>query len=326
MNKSKFSLADVLAVLASIAFGFVSFLGANFINIGNKTVWGMSHTTGCIAIAVFISVLLLSTALGAKFLKGTNSNFKASFIGEMILLILFGIFALFFATKTSPFSHYFAVTAQKTEIKSKLQTSTTQAKNMFAAYEKYAENRENLYKQKLRSVSAAKNTNPTEYNEYGFNGASGVSDVSQINTKMFSVHADLFPTNYSDTITNNGIKEVAIEWLKDSDNTISNWKPIGIVHVVNDIDEKSKEWLNTLVTLSKVREQGEQTSDFEYNLSFDNVKTYFTEFNSTSLISIVFTLVAYILMLLSWVVTKRSTRFPGFNFLFGGNKSNSNEL
>ncbi|NLO69355.1 MAG: hypothetical protein GX102_00045 [Porphyromonadaceae bacterium] len=155
MNPSKFSLADLLTVLASLSFGFVCFMGANFLNIGNDTVWGMSNTTGCIVMAVFCSGLMFGTAYGAKVLKRTSRNFKTSFVLEMIFLFLFVFFAVFFATKTSPFTHYFTVTAKKSEIKSKLQTSIAQAENMFAEYESYAENRHNLFRSKLTSVVKA---------------------------------------------------------------------------------------------------------------------------------------------------------------------------
>ena len=325
MNQSKFSLADVLTLLTAIAFGFVSFLGTNFLNINNDEVWGMSHTYGCITMAIFIAVLLVGTALGAKILKRTSRNFKTCFVWEIILLVLFLLFAVFFASKSSPFSHYFNVTSHSTDIQSKLQTSITQAENMFASYESYAENRENLYKNKLRSVVAAKNTRPQDYTEYGFERNS-VSDASQINTKMFTVHADLFPTNYSDTIANNGIKEVATSWLQDAKKTTSSWKPIGVVNVVNDIEKNSNEWLSTLVNLSKVREQGEQATDFEYTLSFDDVKTHFTRLDIPTALSVGLAILAYLLMLLTWIVTKRSTRFPGCKLLFGLGKSSDKEL
>jgi len=323
MNQTKFSLADVLTVLAAIAFGFVCFLGANFLNIGKDIVWGMSHTTGCVIMAVFISVLLFGTAFGAKLLKRTSRNFKTCFVGEVILLTFFVLFAVYFATKTSPFPHYFTVKAQNENILSKLKTSITQAENMFTAYESYADNREKLYKHKLQSVATIKRINPTEYAEYGFNVTSGISDASQIDTKMFTVHADLFPTNYSDTTANNGIKEVATGWLQNAKNITNNWKPIGIVGVVNDIEKNSTVWLNTLITLSQVREQGEQATDFEYTLSFDNVKTHFTKLDSATPTSIGLAVLAYLLLLLSWFVTKRSTGFPGLKYLF---KSSPNEL
>ncbi len=311
MNQSKFSLADVLTVLAALAFGFVCFLGANFSYINDNKVWGMSHTTGCLVMAVTIAFLLFITAFGAKLLKRTSRNFKTSFVWEIVLLVLFVIFAVIFTTKISPFPHYFTVTSQKSEIINKLQASITQAENMFAEYESYAETRENLYKHKLQSVVTAKN--PLEYDSCGFNRISGVSDASQIDTKMFTIHADLFPTNYSDTISQNGIKEVAAKWLQEAKNITISWKPIGIVGVVNDIEEKSNEWLDTLVKLSQIREPCEQQANvFEYNLlSYKDVKTHFSKLDSPTLLSIGFATMAYVLMLLSWYVTKRNSRSTG---------------
>jgi len=325
MNQTKFSLADVLTVLAALTFGFVCFLGANFLNINNDRVWGMSHTTGCVIMAVFCAMVLFGTVFGAKLLKRTSRNFKTCFVGEVILLTLFVLFAVFFATKTSPFSHYFTVTAKKSMINSKLQTSITQAENMFAAYESYALDRENLYKKTLEKVANAKGTNDKKYKAFGFQ-YNGISDDKQIEAKMFTVHADLFPTDYSDPIAKNGRKEVATKWLQNAKNITTSWKPIGIVGVVNNIQKNSNEWLNTLVTLSQVREQSEQTTPFDYKLSFDDVKTHFTKLDSPIPLSIGLAMLAYILMLLSWFVTIRSTRFPGLKFLFGLGKSSDNEL
>lgn len=326
MNQSNFSLADVLTVLAALAFGFISFLGINFLNIGNDEVWGMPNTTGCILKALLISIILFGAAFGAKRLKRINHSFKTGFILEVILLILFILFAVYFAIKTSPFPHYFTVTNQRSEIIDKIHTNITQAENMFEAYENYASNRELIYKQKLMAVADAKRINPNEYKEYGFDDRSGVSDASQIETKMFTVHADLFPANYSDTIANNGLKEVATNWLQNAKNTITSWKPIGIVGVVEDIEKNSNDWLNTLISLSQVREQGEQATDFEYTLTFDDLKTHFTKFEKPMPLPIGLAVLAYLLMLLSWFVTKRSTRWPGLKLLFGLGHSSENEL
>jgi hypothetical protein len=98
------------------------------------------------------------------------------------------------------------------------------------------------------------------------------------------------------------------------------------VGVVNDVEKNSNDWLNTLVTLSQVREMSEQASDFEHSLSFDDVKTHFTKFHNPTPLSAGLATLAYLLMLLSWFVTKRSTRFPGLKFLFGMGKSDENIL
>ncbi len=318
MNQSKFSLADVLSVLAALSFGFVCFLGANFLNIGSDKVWGMPHTTGCILMAVVIASLLFGTAFGAKLLKSTSRNFKTCFAWELIFLALFVLFAAFFASKASLFPHYFTVTAQKSEINNKLRTSITQAENMFTAYESYADKRKNLYKNTLIKVVNAKGTNHKQYEAYEFQN-NGISDAKQIETKMFSAESDLFPTNYSDTTANNGIKEVATKWLQDAERTTGSWKPIGIVGVVNNIEKNSTDWLNKLVSFSQVRQKGEskETPVFEYPLSFEDVKIHFTQLKSPSPLSIGLSLLAYVLMLLSYIFTIRSTKSTyGFRALF----------
>ena len=319
MNKSntKFTWAILMPILLAVIFGIVSFLGANFLNISNDKVWGMSHTFGCVVIAAIIAVLLGGTATFAILLKRTSGNFKIYFVWEVIFLFLFVVFAVYFTTKSTPFPHFFVVMAQKANIQSKLQTNITQAENMFAAYESYALNRENLYKNNLKRVVAANRINPDEYKAYGFQN-NGISDDKQIETKMFTVHADLFPTNYSDSTTNKGMKEVATEWLQTAKSVTNSpvWI-IGIADVVNDIEKKSNEWLNILVTLSLVREKGERATDFEYPLGFDNVKNYFTKLLSPTPLAIILAVLAYALMLLSYIFTIRNTKSRyGFSALF----------
>jgi len=310
----------VLTVLAALAFGFVCFLGANFLNVGQEKVWGQPHTFGCVLIAVVIAVLLGGTAYGAKFLKRTSRNFKTCFVWEMILLVLFVGLAFFFAN--SPFPHYFVVSDQKTEIQSKLTSSITQAENMFAEYERHAEEREYRYGNKLRSVVAAKSTSPSEYIRYGFDN-NGVPDERQIENKMFTIHADLFPSNFAE------MKQGDSTWLSKAKKTVEYWKPIGVVSVVKDVEQNAKNWLNELIQLSAIRENGEEqavTGDFSYELTFDDVKNYFTTFGIPTPLSIGLAVLAYLLMLLSWFVTKRHTRFPGLKVLFGFGKTSNNEL
>ncbi len=210
MNQIKFSLADVLSISSALLFGFVCFLGLNFLNIGTEKVWGMDRTTGCIIIALMCASSLFFTSYGAKVFKRTHSNFKTCFVLEVILLILFILLALFFTTKSSPFTHYFTVTAQKAEINSKLQNGINQAENMFSIYETYANKRINLFESDLNSVVNAKEIRPKEYEDYGFK-KNDVADTAQIATKIYSVRTDLIGKHYSDTISANGKKEVARE-------------------------------------------------------------------------------------------------------------------
>lgn len=300
MNQSNFSLGDVITLIVALAFSFVCFLSINFYLLG--------ETMASVIFATVIFFLLFGTAFVAKLLKRTKSNFGTCLIWEYIMLFMFTAFFVFFSY--SIFPHFFNVTAKKSEIQKKIKDNIIQAQNMFTEYERYAINREKLYKNRLITAVNSKTINPEAYTTYGFENYS-ISDMKQIETKMFTVHADLFPTNYSDTIQQNGVKEVAISWLKDANKITNSWKPIGIVGVVNTIDKNSNDWLNTLIQLSSIREKGEEASDFVYNLSFSDIKKDFIKDDAPNAFSIILSMLAYSAMLLSWFVTKRDSRSIG---------------
>jgi hypothetical protein len=319
MKQSKLPLKDVLTILTALGFGFFCFLGTNFYTLGN--------VTKSITVAIIITILLFSTAFTAKLLKGTSVNFKPRFIWEVILLVVFTLLFVFFTYM--PFSHFFTVLANQSVIEIKIKTSITQAENMFPAYEVYAEKRKASYYAKLKTVVTASLISPSTYTNYGFKSGI-IPDDTQINKKMHNITFHLFPSNYTDPNTKEGIKEVANKWLLDAEKATVNWKPIGITNVVVDIETKSNEWASTLVKISKIREPGEkymQTKDFDGKLPPPNdIKQHFTTVEKPSVTSLLIALLMWVLMMLSWFVTKRHTRFPGFKFLFGKSKSSNNTL
>ena len=300
MNKYIFSLADVLTVLSAVAFGFVCFLGRNFYTLGD--------TKNSLIFAITITILLGGLAFLAKFLKRVQGNFKTSFIAEVVVLLLFTGLMVYFTY--SPFSHYFAVSDKKEEIQEQLSNNITQAHNMFGAYEKYVDTRKYIYQSTLQSI--VNSGNESDYPKHGLIYG-GVSNQTQIDNRMLTIHSDLFPTNYSDTTGSNGIKQVAKEWLADGQKKVEEWKPIGIVGVVNDIDEKSNNWLNGLVEYSNIREPGEEdiAENFNYSLDIKNVKDNFKTLGKPTPLSIGLGVLAWVLMLLSWFITKRSSKVFG---------------
>lgn len=297
MKQSNFSLADVLSVLTALAFGFICFLGKNFLTLGN--------TSESIAWGVIIVVSLTSLAFIAKLLKRT-SHIKTNFILEIIILILFTGIMFYFSY--SPFPHYFTVSDKKTEIQNKLQKNITEAENMFHTYEKYVKSRKTRYEIALKA--AVLGGDPNQLAKYGF--VNWIPYDTQIIHKISNLDKDLLPPkNYSDTINNKGLKEVAESWLNYAKGASNNWEGIGIVTVVTEIEKKSTDWSNQLKAYSKVREKGESDFNFDYPLTFDDVKEYFITPSSPKILSIGLATVAYLLMLLSWLVTKRHTRRTG---------------
>ena len=297
MQQKKITLADVLSLISILIFCFVCFLSVYFLTLGDLT-------QSLIKTAI-IAVLLVGMAFGAGKLKRTIRNFKTCFVFEIIFLVLLTGLTVFFAI--APFSHFFVVSEQRTEVKDKLTLSITQAENLFEQYEAYAKNRETLYNSKLISVVAAKRTNPSGYATYGFVN-NNISDSIQIDNKMFTVHADLFPTNYEDK------KIESSNWTRKAKSTLNNWWDwnFGIVNVVINVESRSNEWLTTLVELSTIREQGEKAEDFAYSLSFDDAKQHFTTQGKPSLLSIGIAIGAYLLMLFTYLFSERSSKSPTF--------------
>lgn len=295
MNTYKFSLANVIAILTAIAFGSVCFLGANFYTLGD--------TKKSLIYAGIITSILVGLAFLAKWLKGVKSNFKISFVAEVIVLILFTGAILIFTY--SPFSHYFTVTDKKDNIQSQLSTAITETQNMLSDYDDYANKRIATYESTIKSIVSAyeKGNEQKQFKEFGF--VKKVSTETQLDNKMETIQTDLFPSNYTGTNTSNGIKEVAQDWLSDAQEKTKGWKPIGIVGVVNDIQEKSIGWRNNLIDYSKMLQKGQVAANFNYNLSsFDGVKAKFTSREKPTLLAMGLGLLAWLLMLLSWYITK----------------------
>lgn len=290
MAQFRFSWADLLALLAIIAFGCFCFLSFNFLYLG--------ETGPSIGWASVIAVLLGGIAFVLRLLKRTSRYFRTCFILELILLFLF-VVAAFIAV--FPFSHYFAVSDQKEEIQAKITSEILQAEKMFSGYEAYSNNRGNNYEGDLESAVSGKWVSPrVYYDEYGF--VNGIADGEQIDNKMFTLHTILFPSNFSE------MRQVDSLWLVKARNTIDNWKSIGIVEVVNDVKKTTEKWLDSLKQFSVYRAEGEIADNFDYPLTFDNVTAKFTTLGEPTTISISVAIALFLIMLLPYFISKRSTK------------------
>ena len=313
LNQIKFSLAVVINLLTAITFGYFCFLGKNFETLGDKR--------ESITFTVIITLLLIGTSLGAKFLKQTKRNFKSCLIMEIVLIILFSVLMACFTYLS--FSHYFTVSEKQSEIKEKLDSSIAQAENMYVKYEEYVENRETIYKANLGSaiLLMESGVSDNDFKKYGFKDKSiSISYPDQIKKKMRTIHLDLLPDFEN-------IKRINTTWLYNSKNDVDNWKPIGLVDVINNIEKYSYEWKNDLIEISNKTQVGEGLVDpFKYNLTTNEVKDYFTTKNNPTTLSLVYAILLYVFMILAWVFTKRESGKAGGNPLFGIGRNTENEL
>jgi hypothetical protein len=308
MKQTKFSLADLLTVLGTLGFGFFCYLSFNFYTLGD--------TFKSILYSLTIALTLGGLAFTVKLLKSTSRNFKSRIIVEGILLFFFIIISLI---SIIPFSQFFAVSERKTDIQQKVINNINHAETLFSEYERYADTRLNLYKAQLNSVVNGKLGNPELYESLGF--VNGNNEVTQLNDKVFSWKAKIFPSNYME------MKRVDSTWLVDAKDKMITWSPLGIVTVVNTLNLEIPIWRDQLISNSTFRAPGEKyDNDFEFQITFDDVTGNFNQILKPTFLSIFIAISLYLIMLLSYFITKRHTRFPGFKVTFGSSSVKNNEL
>lgn len=327
MKSYKITLAEVISGLAILVFGFISFLGANFLYIESEKVWGLDRNLGCILLAITCSSILGILTFFLISLKKATRNFKSRFLLELLVFVIFFFFAIFFASKYSPFIHFFSVSSKSAEITLRLDNRVDTLEKMFSDYESYVAQRISDYNQHLQSITLNKGPDPNTYDSCGFNSIFG-TDSQKVNLKVRALGKYLVPSNYTDT-SGLGIRDIAKTWLADA-KAITNqnkWKPIGIVDIIRNIDINATAWNNQLTSISRYQAPCEQVPvlPFATLLPFQSVKSEFTAVVSPTPLSLVLTIFCYVLILFPWVIAKRNNRFPGFRQLFRISKS-ENEL
>lgn len=308
MQPSKFSLADTLNLLACLGFGFVCFLGFHFKTLGD--------TEQSIVQASVIALALFLPAYLARRMKIISKNFRTGLVMEILFLLLFLAVAVF---AIGPFSHYCNVSLDKATIQAETQANVDSAKAMFDDYEKYVTRRIALYENDLESAAFNQGLDPNAYADFGF--VDQVADSTQIQTMLTVMDSKLYPTTYDTT------KSTATNWLDASASTIAGWKPIGMVHVVQDMEANANQWMNELAGYSAWRAQNEQgAQDWTYTLAFGDLRQRFTAPDGQDPLAPVFALGLSLLMVLSYLVSKRHSKHPGFKQLFGKKAKGINEL
>jgi hypothetical protein len=316
MKYSRFSLADLLNVLAALAYGLVCFLGMNFLTMGD--------TNKSIGTAVVITVTMAGLAYVLKLLKKTRNHFKICFILEWAVLLAFIIAVVF---TNSRFNHYFTVLSHKNYINTIVSQKIQETKGMFTQYEQYAALRENDYGRDLTSAVYQKKQemNTNLYKQLGFDAQ--YDDVSQIGIKKSLLHHQLIVSKYDGA---GGIKQVATSWLDKADAVLSNdWSfTFGVLRVVKDIEKNGQDWSSELVGISKYKMPGQLFPPVFTPFSSGQymVNNMFQDQLQPTISSLLVALVLHFLMLLSYFVSRRDNRWPGITQLFGGGGRSINEI
>lgn len=308
MNRTRFSLADLLTLMAAVSFGFLLFLSFYFSTLGDLNQSILKASIFAIPLGILAYMLKLK--------KGVSRNFKSNIIVEGILVATFAVFAVL---SIYPLSHYFAVSQQKEEIQSKIKSNITGLKGLFETYDAYVDKRISVYKSKLESIVKAKFIDPYKYREFEF--GQKISDAEQIEIEVETMTANLKPQPYPS-------KEDSVDWIFNAENDVEIWSPIRVVNIVKDQSGKPELWTEKLKKYSAWRNKEEETIDFNYPISFNQVSSFFTKETPLHPLGIGIHLGLIFLMLFSYLISKRHERIRGnvFKLLFGDSTTDDKEL
>jgi hypothetical protein len=298
MRRIQFSLADTLTLGASLIFGYFCYLSLNFYTLGDQT----KSIFGSLAI-VFI---LYGLTISLKLLKQTSKNFKKCLIGELILIVAFICLSLF---SIKIFSNYFVILSNKESIKNAVLTNLKTVKGIFESYESKSNARLKIYEFNLRSAVKDKDINQNRFKYYGF--INDQDESAQINSKILVLKSKLFPEpTYSEMKSND------LLWLSVAEAKLNDWSPFGVVMVITNLEREALLWKKQLKIFYSFQPKGEIKPIWDYNIQLVKNSSVLTKLNEPNLLGFVLGFVLCLIMLFSYFISSRHTRFPGFSSLF----------
>ena len=223
----KFSWGHIIAFIALITIGYITFMGVTYYTDGDFL------SASIYMVCVFI--LLFAVFIGAQFLKATHRKFSRRIWFERILVFsspIIYIFALI------PFSHFWTVQKNDKEIVSKFSQSIEASRQLFYDYDDYSSKRITQYEAQLNNVIFSKD--PKLYDLYGF---TSTKELIQRDVMVKTLRLQLLSSNYD------SLKVEAIEWIDKASVGASTWN-VFLLGNIKEINNAISEWQKKLADFS----------------------------------------------------------------------------
>ena len=284
MNNKRFNYAAIMALLV---YAFFALMGLVY--------W----KKGAITLPVIISLAGIGVVLGCLYVMciGKESRWRIGRIGE----VLFGLVILAtFIAAALPFTNFAKVVERQEDIKGRIDTLLTSAKNLDAAYDVYVADRIQKYESQLNLVSKGKKVRPSDYKKL-LAGASGDTDSKKIVNLSKSLRRQLLPDS------RDSICKQRMEWLNRAQE-MSVWNillPQNINKIANEVDD----YVQNYVDLSSTIRAGETVKPFAYeslNNDLGELEKIYSKFSKPSALSLIMSLIGFLIMLLPYLVAQRS--------------------
>lgn len=314
----KFSWAHILAFLAIICMGYVTYVGLTY-KMNDGFFIPFCGTMG-------ILVIILIWFIGAQQLKGINNKFSFK---RCVILERFFVFTspVVFIFCLIPFNHAWNVYSHADEIEEIFRKAIESSTQMFDDYEVYAKERISNYHDFLERVKANKDIQPTIYEKIGFSGKNDDKKI-KIETEMLTRQ---LMTRYD------SLNIEARKWIERANQSTSVWN-IFLVGNIHEIKSAFICWSQQLVSFSSMILSTEVSDDGSRPVSFnassfckeklysekvepfhigeeqhkavieglDNLSDFYTANDHCMLISFVLGFILYFMFLLPYLIQKRN--------------------
>ncbi len=274
----KFSWGHIIAFIALIFISYVSFMGITYLTDGNFLYSGLG--------VLVIDLVLIAFFILPQILKGTERKFDSKIVFERIL-----IFAapLFYIGAMIPYSHFWTVFKNREQVETTFSESVNAVKEMFAAYELYAENRIKEYDERLTRTK---------------------SKTVQKTNKVEALRLQILDENYD------ALKTAAIEWIDNaSDATVWNVFMLGNIRQIESAIENWNSELNGFSIKSLSDEPDDikafSASDPSVAAAKDKLSTLrsvYMTMEAPTLVSILTCLCLYLLLMCPYVIQRRNSK------------------
>lgn len=292
MEKSNFNYAWVIAIIALLAYSYISFLGLIY--------WSQFPGTLCALIVLVIDLLIVACV--RMMCKAKNSRWlRLGTLGQSV----FGLFVLSLLLGSSLlFSHFAHIVSSKEEIMNSYRMTTDDAKNMSQKYDSYVAERCASYR---KSLSVLKINSP-EYNEIFKNSlALGLSKNDIINRCALNLEL-LLKGNVNDS----DIEAKRETWLSDTNSSIWN---LSMPKNINDLTDSVNKWIDNYTELSSRTYTGEKNvhafKDDSFNKNVGNLQDLCTTLTAPKWWAILLALFCFVLIILPWISTPKNMASVG---------------
>ena len=295
MEKAKFSFAWVIALIALIAFSYISFMGLVY--------WQLFSVGLCALFTLFIDALIVLCIL--IMCKAKRSRWlRIGLLGQ----VLFGLVALMLLLAASVmFAHFTRIISRQEEIQSTYAAAIEDAQTLDENYDQYIKERCMAYSGELSSLNPAS----AEYNALFSNSIALGFSKDEVIYKCVSNLEKLLEGNQE----SENLMGKRDQWLKTG--TASVWN-LSLPANIRDFSTSVNQWIDNYTGLSMKSYTGETNvvpfEDNSFNKKMNALNAICTTIERPSLLAIILAIVCYFLILLPWIITPKNMASVGDDF------------